>query len=82
MNMMWFMPSCREITDRLAEGESESAPWRMRLLIRMHLAMCVHCGRFAGQLALIAKALRERWTAEPRPEFLDAVKRRILARLK
>lgn len=82
MMKMPFMSSCKELTDTLAEGELESVYWHKRLLIRMHLAMCVHCNRFAGQLALIAKALREHWKPRARVHGYDAVKRRILSHLK
>lgn len=77
-----FMPSCREVTDRLAEGELENAPWHKRLLIRMHLSMCAHCNRFARQLELIGKALREHWTHQPPLDRLEAIKRRVMTRLK
>lgn len=82
MIMERFMPSCREVTDRLAEGELENAPWHTRLLVRWHLSMCAHCKRFARQLELIAKALRDMWKGRPDPGTLDAAKRRILSRLR
>lgn len=77
-----LMPPCREVTDGLAAGELENAPWHKRLLIRMHLSMCAHCGRFARQLRLIGDALRERWSRQPPRERLEAIKRRVMARLK
>ncbi|OGR88415.1 MAG: hypothetical protein A3J74_05620 [Elusimicrobia bacterium RIFCSPHIGHO2_02_FULL_57_9] len=76
------MPSCREVTQKLAEGEFETLPWHHRMLVRMHLAMCEHCGRFARQLGLISQALRNIWTGKPAPGTLDAVKRRLLTRLR
>ena len=82
MIMDRFMPPCREVTDRLAEGELENVSWRTRLLIAVHLSLCAHCSRFARQLELIGKALRERWSHQPIPERLEALKRRIMARLK
>lgn len=77
-----LMPSCREVTDRLAEGELKNLPWHARLLVRWHLSMCAHCARFARQLELIGKALRELWSHQPALERLKALKGRIMARLK
>lgn len=77
-----FMPSCREVTQKLAEGEFENLPWHKCLLIRMHLSMCAHCSRFASQLGLINQALRNMWRGKPDIGTLDAVKRRILTRLR
>lgn len=77
-----FMPSCREVTRKLAEGEFENLPWHKRLLMRMHLSMCAHCGRFARQLGLISQALQDMWRRKPDPGTLDTVKRRILTRLR
>lgn len=77
-----FMPSCREVVDRLAEGELGSLPWHRRLLLRWHLSMCHHCRRFAAQIELIGKALREYWHRQPSPDRLEAIKRRVMARLR
>lgn len=77
-----FMPSCREVTQKLAKGEFKSLPWHKRLLMRMHLSMCAHCGRFARQLGLISQALCNMWKGKPYPGTLDAAKRRILTRLR
>ncbi len=82
MIMDRFMPSCREVTQKLGSGEFETLPWHHRLLVRMHLTMCAHCSRFARQLGLIAQTLRNRWTGKPAQGTLDAVKRRILMRLR
>lgn len=79
--MFGLFPVCREVTGMLAEGNLETAPWYTRVLIRMHLAMCEHCRRFARQLELIGNALCELWSRKPTPERLDATKRRIMARL-
>ncbi len=77
-----ILPNCREGTRKLAAGEYEDLPWPGCLLIRMHLMMCEHCGRFAQQLGLISQALRKSWKAKPDPGTLDAAKRRIMTRLR
>lgn len=77
-----MLPSCREVSRCLAEGALETAPWHRRLLVRLHLSMCVHCSRFARQLQLIGRAWRERYAVPLSPERLEALKRRLLARLR
>ena len=82
MMMAGWMPNCREVARALAGGELEVLPWRRRLLVRLHLRMCEHCGRFARQLGLISEALTRAWTAKPDPGTLDGAQRRILAALR
>lgn len=77
-----MLPSCREVSRCLAEGALESAPWHRRLFVRLHLSMCAHCSRFARQLQLLGRAWRERYAVPLSPERLEALKRRLLARLK
>lgn len=76
-----MLPTCREVSRCLAEGALETSPWHRRLLVRLHLSMCAHCSRFARQLRLLGRAWRERFSAPP-PERLEALKRRLQARLK
>lgn len=75
-----MMPTCREVTGLIAAGEIESASMMSRLRIRLHLAMCAHCARFARQLRVIAQAVREAWAPRPQADVED-LKRRILERL-
>ncbi|MBI5631309.1 MAG: zf-HC2 domain-containing protein [Elusimicrobia bacterium] len=82
MIMDGLLPTCREVTRKLAEGEFEILPWHRRLLARLHLGMCGHCSRFARQLGLISEALRKAWKRKPDPGTLDGAKRRILSALR
>ncbi len=77
-----MLPSCREVSCCLAEGELENSPWHRLLLVRLHLLMCAHCARFARQLKLLGLAWRERFAVQLPPERLEALKRSILARLR
>ena len=77
-----ILPSCREVSRCLAEGEPENSPWHRRLLVRLHLSMCAHCARIARQLKLLGLAWRERFSVPLPPERLEALKLRLLARLK
>jgi len=82
MIMDRWMPSCREVAQRLTEGGFEKLPWHRRLPVRMHLLMCEHCRRVARQIVLINQALQRIWMETPDPSTLDDVKRRILDRLR
>ena len=77
-----LMPSCQEVTRKLAEGDFDNLSWLTRFLVRMHLSMCQHCSRFARQIGLITQALRNIWQTQPKSEALGATKRRILAHLR
>jgi len=52
------MMSCRQVTRRIASDQLAGAGWRSRLGVRLHLAMCRHCRRYAAQLAAIGDAAR------------------------
>lgn len=82
MIMDGLMPACREVARALAEGEFDDLPWHRRLLVRVHLGMCEHCGRFARQLSLISEAMKNAWNRKIDPGALDAAKDRILLRLR
>lgn len=54
------MLNCRQVTQKsgaLLDGE---LPWRERMQMRLHLAMCRHCSRFVAQLRLLRSTLRQR----------------------
>ncbi|MBI3565094.1 MAG: hypothetical protein HY079_07860 [Elusimicrobia bacterium] len=77
--MSAVMPTCREVTRALAS--EEDASFLRRMTIGLHLSMCEHCSRFARQLRLISRSLREVW-APVQPAGLEELKRRVLARLR
>jgi hypothetical protein len=52
------MQSCSEVTRSIASGAVESAGWRARLALRVHLLICRHCRGYARQLRLIADLAR------------------------
>ena len=79
---MMGMPSCREVTRMLAEEELQSAPRRVRWMVRLHLAMCRHCGRFARQMSLISQALKNMMNRRPDELKHPDIAQRIIARLK
>ena len=48
-------PHCHDITRLLSQSMERSLPLRTRLLIRLHLSICVWCKRYDGQLKLLRK---------------------------
>ncbi len=52
------MLRCREVARILASDQLRDASWIRRLSMRIHLAMCRHCGRYGKQLDLIGTEVR------------------------
>lgn len=52
------MISCREVATALMSDELRVLPWRRRIAIRLHLALCGACSRLARQLAGLRAAAR------------------------
>jgi hypothetical protein len=62
------MLRCREVSKLVSESMERELPWRQRLQVAMHLAMCRMCAGFARQLRLLRRAAREnpeRLAADP-----------------
>jgi anti-sigma factor ChrR (cupin superfamily) len=59
------MLTCREVTQLIASGERETAPWTRRLLVRVHLAMCDGCRRYARELDALGASARALWKPTP-----------------
>jgi hypothetical protein len=80
---MMGMPSCREVARRISTGELEEALPMGRLGVRLHLLMCRHCRRYAGQLRAIGRVARE-LLARPTGEeaSLERLRRALRDRLK
>jgi anti-sigma factor RsiW len=53
--------TCRELNEQHASDHVDGClSARMRLGVRLHLAMCSNCRRFIRQLRLVKTVLRER----------------------
>ncbi len=52
------MLSCKDVSRLVSEGQERSLRLRERLVLRLHLWMCVRCRRFERQLVLMRRALR------------------------
>ena len=56
------MLRCSELARRVASDEFSNASWMRKLSLRMHLAMCHHCRRYARQIDLLGAQARRLWT--------------------
>ncbi len=52
------MLSCKDTSVLISRGMDETLPWRERLAIRAHLAMCGACRRFERQMSFMREAAR------------------------
>lgn len=52
------MLSCKDTSEMVSRSMDERLSWRQRLALRLHLAMCSGCRRFAGQTSFLRKAAR------------------------
>jgi hypothetical protein len=54
---MNWMINCREATHLVLQAEDQPLAWTDRLRVRMHMAICRVCPRFAQQVGLMRQAL-------------------------
>lgn len=52
------MLSCKEVSRLLSQGEERRLTLFERVKLRLHLHVCAGCSRFAGQLALVRRAMQ------------------------
>lgn len=72
------MLSCRELHQQHASNYLDGyLPWRKRLAVGTHLAMCSACRRFMRQLRLVKAVLRKK----PDAALADSEARPLAARL-
>ena len=62
---MSLMPSCKELTEHSSEYLDRSLPWWKRPGYWLHLAICVHCRRYVGQLKLTIATIGKSPEATP-----------------
>ena len=51
--------SCREVTALLVAREDRALAWHERLALRLHLALCDTCPRFARQMLALRLGLQQ-----------------------
>lgn len=74
------MYTCSQVVKSIAGDEYLTAGFLKRLSIRLHLAMCSRCARYAWQLRAIGLAARCSVT-DVSPQELENAKRKIKERL-
>jgi len=75
------MYRCSEVVRLISSDEYSSAGFLKRLQIRLHLAMCDNCSKYARQLRTIARAVRKAARDVPAAE-VESAKSHILQHLK
>lgn len=74
------MYRCSEVVRLISSDEYLSAGLLKKLGIRLHLAMCKHCKKYARQLRVLAAGLRKAGEEIPPFEF-ESARTRILQKL-
>jgi hypothetical protein len=72
------MIPCKEVAKLLSSDQVASLRWWKRVELRLHLAMCKHCSRFARQLQQLRAAARRAQDALEPDSHLEE---RIMAHL-
>lgn len=70
------MLRCNEVAAIVGSDELETAGWRRRWAVKLHLMMCHHCRRYARQIAAVGELTRKLVGEEP--ESREELERRIL----
>ena len=76
------MLTCREVCRSIASEASETAGWRQRLSIKLHLLLCRYCRRYSRQIEAIGSAARVVFGPGPtEPKTRDRLRDSILERI-
>jgi hypothetical protein len=67
--MMPFHRTCKEVTALVIAREDRVLPWRDRLALRLHMAMCAACPTFERQVFSMRNAMKQwrNYAAEETP---------------
>jgi hypothetical protein len=57
--MSLFHRNCREVTRLVLEREQRALTLVERIAVRFHLAICLMCTRFSGQVRLMDRAMAQ-----------------------
>lgn len=74
---MKWMTTCKETTELASRALDTRLSFGERLALRMHLAICANCARFAQQIQDMRKVLRMDATNEHGPGLSEAARQRI-----
>lgn len=56
---MPFHRTCRQVTALVIAREDHALPWRDRLALRLHMAVCAACPTFERQVLTMRNAMRQ-----------------------
>ncbi len=51
--------TCKEVTALVISREDRVLPWRDRLALRLHMAVCAACPRFENQVLTMRHAMQQ-----------------------
>jgi hypothetical protein len=75
---MKWMTTCKETTELASRAMDEALPLPERVALRLHLAMCKNCARFAQQLQEMRRQFRtETLAKDDAPGLAHEVRLRI-----
>lgn len=57
--MMPFNRTCKEVSALVIAREDRMLPWRDRLALRLHMAVCAACPTFERQVLTMQNAMRQ-----------------------
>ena len=57
--MMPFHRTCKEVSALVIAREDRVLPWRDRLALRLHMAVCAACPTFERQVLTLQNAMRQ-----------------------
>ncbi len=53
-----LLPTCREVSLLLSQGQERPLGLRERLVLRLHLLVCHGCANFSRQIVMLRAAIR------------------------
>lgn len=53
-----MIPSCKDVSALLSQGQDRPLSWGEHLRLRMHLLLCEGCRNFSSQLDFLRTAVR------------------------
>ena len=57
--MMPFQRTCKEVTALVIAREDRALPFRDRLALRLHMAICAACPTFERQVVIMRDAMKQ-----------------------
>ncbi|MFN3751318.1 MAG: zf-HC2 domain-containing protein [Thiobacillus sp.] len=78
---MKWLTTCKETTVLASRAMDTRLSFGERIALRMHLAICANCARFAQQLNDMRNFLRMDATDDAEPGLTEAARRRIKTEL-